>query len=269
MPLPHVGRAGRVLSFLGNLGRKTSPPFPVLACCLSQAGAGVGCGIMRAEIPPDLLSLAAAAPALLLFCFPSCFSSSSREPKADTATAFASQPCSSRISIPWMISGKQNTFPTRPAPFKEWDFVLENHCAAVPGCSLCPSHHLSSCLGSPHPSLKHPFCALFLCRTRDLSSIVKWGEKEKKKSAKMRISFPNHFIYSKHFIYSSITGGVQVCFGLFPSKISPEAEFRVRSGMFPVYPRLGALLGIPTWRANSELQINCFRCLFLTSLLTD
>lgn len=92
---------------------------------------------------------------------------------------------------------------------------------------------------------------------------------KREKSAKMRISFPNHFICSKHFIYSSIIGGVQVCFGLFPTKISLEAEFRVRAGMFPVYPRLGAFLGIPTWRANSELQINSFRCLSLTSLLTE
>lgn len=82
----------------------------------------------------------------------------------------------------------------------------------------------------------------------------------------MRISFPNHFVYPKHFIYSRITGGVQVCFGLFPSKISLGAEFRVRAGM---YPRLGPFLGIPKWRANSELQINDFRCLFWTSLLTE
>lgn len=89
---------------------------------------------------------------------------------------------------------------------------------------------------------------------------------KRKNSAKKRISFPNHFIYSKHIIYSNTAGGVQVWFGLFPSKISLEAEFRVRAGM---YPRLGAFLGIPKWRANSELQINCFRCLFLTSLLTE
>lgn len=34
-------------------------------------------------------------------------------------------------------------------------------------------------------------------------------------------------------------------------------------------PDWGAFLGIPTWRANSEPQITCFRCLFLTSLLTE
>lgn len=57
--------------------------------------------------------------------------------------------------------------------------------------------------------------------------------------------------------------------GYFHPKSLFEAEFRARAGLCPVYPRLGAFLGIPTWRANSEPQITCFRCLFLTSLLTE
>lgn len=80
----------------------------------------------------------------------------------------------------------------------------------------------------------------------------------------MRISFPNHFIYSKLFIPTPL-GVFRCTLGYFHPKISIEAELRVRAGMFPVYPKLGHSWEFP----HGELQINCFRCLFLTSLLTE
>lgn len=109
--LPHVGHAGGVLSFLVNVGRKTSPAFPVLACSRSQEGTRVGCGITTTEIPPEPLHPWILVPHLLFQLFFQLF------PWAQSRHChFASQPCSSWISNPWVLSGKQNTFPTRPLP---------------------------------------------------------------------------------------------------------------------------------------------------------
>lgn len=102
MPLSHWGCTGGVLSFFGEFGMENF--------CLPCAGVFPQPGRNRSwlwnnesefltfptEIPPG-------SPALLLSCFPRCFSSSSHEPKAATATGFASQPCSSWISNPWMV----------------------------------------------------------------------------------------------------------------------------------------------------------------------
>lgn len=153
--------------------------------------------------------------------------------------------------------------------------MLENNCAAVP--FVFPIIYLpvwatgsSSFVLCCHAFIKTPILCFilylfFILKHEPFPQLImlNGGKKRKKNPTKMRISFPNHSIYS------NITGHVQVCFGLFPSQISLEAEFRVRAQLCPMYPTLGAFLGIPTWRANSEPRINCFRCLFLTSLLTE
>lgn len=167
--LPHVGHAGGVLSFLGNVGRKTSPTFPVLACSHSQEGTRVGCGITTTEIPPEPPpSLNPGAPALPLSCFSSCFSSSSHEPKADTATLHPS-PAPHGFLTPGCFLGSKT-------PFQQ-GLSLQGRgiCAGKQLCCCSwelplsfPSFiFLSGPLVSPHPfcvavsSLKLSFCALF------------------------------------------------------------------------------------------------------------